>query len=625
MTGPGRALLGLVGALAVLTACRDPVTLKPSAAPSSSPQPVEQLRGVDSLSRETQQLLRQYGLAEKLPRYPTAVVAVLGGLRRSELAHVAQAAEAEVAILAGLNTPESAPSEAANWYLLAAARAFEFMFGGDLTMMERAMDPRFQRMRRVYNVAVGSYVSLLRQTPGGIRSHEQATSFELFQIDIKLGSDQLDPREADQLFVARELEIRGLRNRFRRNGLGAALVSLRVNEQTEAADRFYSPEGFVDPVTAVLEFGARVAGVVGQARAVTLSFYDPRETKVFRVGAHEVPLQADFTTHNAYIASISSLRGMGRRGLLNPDEHDELMGLYLLEEYDPERIPVVMVHGLRASPLGWMELSNDLYGDPLLRSRYQIWHFFYPSALPYLYVGRVLRNKLEAIRVELDPEGDDPAMRSMVIVGHSMGGLVTRSVVCDSGLELWNAAFTVPPGKLRGSPQDLKWLRQMFIFNHEPYIDRVIFVATPHKGAERAASLLGQVGSRIVDLPEDLLEQAERVRLQNEGLITPQWREVIKKGPPDSIRALRPSNPLMQILGSLPVAPEIPYHTIMGNRGRDSGEPISDGWVDYESVHLEGAESELIVPASHDAHAHPAGIAEIKRILRLHLREVAGS
>lgn len=613
--------LGLIACL-VLVACQGSVGLKSRTGEDSAPQPVEQLRGVESLSRQTQQLLRLYDLADKLPKYPTAVVAVLGGLRGSELQHVALAAEAEVAMLTARSVPEAAAVDAAGWYLLAAARAFEFMFGGDYTLMERAMDPRFQRMRRVYNVSVSSYVGLLKETLGGIRSHEQATRFEIFQVDIQVGSERLNPQAADRLLVARDLEIRGLRNRYLREGLGAALVSYRTNDQGGPLDRFYPREGYVDPVTALLEFGPRVAGVLGEARSVTLSFYDPRETETVQVDGVEVPLQADLTTHNAYFASISSLRGMGRRGLLNPDEHDEMMGLYLLEAYDPERIPVVMVHGLRASPLGWMELSNDLYGDPLLRSRFQIWHFFYPSALPYLYVGRVLRNKLEAIRVELDPEDDDPAMQSMVIVGHSLGGLVTRSVVCDSGLELWDAAFTVAPGELRGAPQDLRWLREMFIFTHEPYIDRVVFVATPHRGAERAASLLGQVSSSIVELPEDLLERAERVRLQNEDLITSEWQEVIKKGPPNSIRALRPSNPLMQKVGSLPVAPGIPYHTIMGSRGRDPTEPISDGWVEYESVHLEGAESELIVPAAHDAHAHPAGIAEIKRILRLHLRSV---
>ena len=79
----------------------------------------------------------------------------------------------------------------------------------------------------------------------------------------------------------------------------------------------------------------------------------------------------------------------------------------------------------------------------------------------------------------------------------------------------------------------------------------------------------------------------------------------------------------MRALGELPIDPNVPYHTIAGNRGSDLSNPVSDGWVEYESVHLEGAESELIVPTGHNAYSHPGAIAEIKRILRLHRRESA--
>ena len=620
-SGAGRFHLGLLSVCLVLAACTAPIKLKPAQPDSSAVRPVESLRGVDSLSRETQQLLRLYALEDKLPRYPTAVVAVLRGLRGSSLAHVALAAEAEVAILAALNTLEAAVTEAANWYLLAASRAYEFMFGGDDTPIERAMDPRFQRMRRVYNVSVASYVGLLRQTLGGIRDHEQATRFELFQVDLDLEDWRLNPQQADELLVARQLEIRGLRNRYRRDGLGAALVAYRSNRLEDPQDRFYSPEGRVDPVTAVMEFGPRVAGIVGQARFVKLSFYDPRDTDAISIGELEVPLQADLTTHLAYLASLTSGSGVGRKALLNPEEWTERMGLYLLEEYDPNKIPLITVHGLKSSPLAWMELINDIYGDRQLHERFQVWQFFYPTALPYLYVGRILRNKLEEIRVELDPEGDDPAMGSMVIVAHSMGGLVSRSLISDSGSKIWDVTFKVPPEQVRGTPQDVQWLREMLEFEHEPFIDRVIFVATPHRGADRAGGLIGQVGSSMVDLPEAFLERAERIRVQNQDLITSTAAEMMKKGPPDSIRGLRPDNPVLRVFGSLPIAPGIRYHTIMGNRGRGPEEPISDGWVDYESVHLEGAESELIVPAPHAAYAHAATTAEIRRILHLHLRQ----
>jgi len=609
-----------------LVSCRGPINVKPASPEKVRQQPVGRLRDTAGLSPETQQLLRLYGLEDRLPEHSTAVVAVLSGLRGSELEHVALAAAAEVSLLAGLSTPESDLSGAASWYLLSAARAYEFLFGGDLTLIERAIDPRFQRMRRVYNVAVGKYVGALKQGAGEIRSHERATRFEVFQVDLEIDSETIDPRACDALLVARDLEIKGLRNRYRRDGVGAALVSYRENRQdTDPLDRFYPPEGVVDPMTAVLEFGARAPMVAGAARSASLSFYDPREVETVRIGDLDVPLQADYTTPYAYLASLSDLPGLARKGLLNPEKHTKRMGLSLMEPYDPQKIPVIMVHGLRSSPLAWMELTNDLFGDPDLRRRYQIWHFFYPTALPYLYVGMILRSRLEALRVELDPDGDDWAVNNMVIVAHSMGGLVTRSLVSDSGMKIWKTAFKVPPEELRGAPQDIQWLESMFIFSPEPFIKRVIFIATPHRGVDAASGILGQLGSSMVDLPDQFTERIERVTQENRQFATPEMAAVLDKGAPNSIRALRPTHPILQTLGSLPIDPNIPYHTIIGNRGRDPAEPISDGWVDYESAHLDGAKSEAIVPAGHAAYAHPVSIYEIKRILRLNLNESRAS
>ena len=170
----------LAAALLMTLACSGPVKVKPAqpAAPQAEPPPIARQRGLDSLSRQTQQLLRLYGLEDPLPRYPTALVAVLSGLEGSELERDALAAEAEVALLAARYASNDASAEAAGWYLQSTARAFEFMFNGGLTPMERAMDPRFQRMRRVYNLAVSSYVGLLGQSEGGFRHHEASTRFE---------------------------------------------------------------------------------------------------------------------------------------------------------------------------------------------------------------------------------------------------------------------------------------------------------------------------------------------------------------------------------------------------------------------------------------------------------------
>ena len=192
-------------------------------------------------------------------------------------------------------------------------------------------------------------------------------------------------------------------------------------------------------------------------------------------------------------------------------------------------------------------------------------------------------------------------------------------------MKVWNAVFKVPPEAIQGAPEDVEWLKEMFVFSPQPFIERVVFIATPHRGAEAAGSLLGQLGSRMVELPDYYKDRVERLAALNRDVATEARQGVIDRGAPNSIRALRPSHPVMQALGELPIDPEIPFHTIMGNRSHDINDPVSDGWVDYASVHLEAAESELIVPTGHAAYSHPGSIGEIKRILRLNLRESAES
>jgi hypothetical protein len=93
---------------------------------------------------------------------------------------------------------------------------------------------------------------------------------------------------------------------------------------------------------------------------------------------------------------------------------------------------------------------------------------------------------------------------------------------------------------------------------------------------------------------------------------------------PNSIDFLKPDNRFVSTLASIPTAPGIPYHSIIGDRNRggnlDHRWPVStDGIVPYWSSHLEGAESELIIPSHHWTNQHPQGIAEAGRILREHL------
>jgi hypothetical protein len=85
---------------------------------------------------------------------------------------------------------------------------------------------------------------------------------------------------------------------------------------------------------------------------------------------------------------------------------------------------------------------------------------------------------------------------------------------------------------------------------------------------------------------------------------------------PNSIDTLDPNDRFVQLLNKLPLASGVPYHSIIGDRGRGDTPNSSDGIVAYWSSHLDGAQSELIVPTNHQAEHSPEGIAEVCRILK---------
>jgi hypothetical protein len=70
-------------------------------------------------------------------------------------------------------------------------------------------------------------------------------------------------------------------------------------------------------------------------------------------------------------------------------------------------------------------------------------------------------------------------------------------------------------------------------------------------------------------------------------------------------------------INTVPITPGIPYHSIIGDRGRGDSPNSSDGVVPYWSSHLDGAASECIVPSDHSSPKNPEAIAEVHRILKL--------
>lgn len=475
------------------------------------------------------------------------------------------------------------------------------------------LDPRHRLLGEIYNRALARILALGQ----GLDGHP-ATWKGIGGVPVRVarGPGLVDPASYDQVIPAQEIRQTGIANEYRRYGIGAPLIAVRDNRkgETERKDPLRPPT-ITEPLTVVLR--------PAEDQGLELVFVDPiaHQTFVSRDG-RVLPLSADFTAPLAWLVAHSPMYSKENPSLFDPASFAHVTGLYMAQPYDPDRIPVIMTHGLWSSPLTWIWLMNEVWGDPELRARYQVWFYAYPTGLPILVNAGTFRERIEAARRAVDPEGDDFATRHLVLVGHSMGGLLSKHMVKQAGNRIWDARFTRPFAEVKGDEADLALLRRGFFHEPLPYVDRVIFMATPHRGSSLAEGLVGFIGSSLISLPKDLEDAARRLLAQNPGLA--RKGPGLEDAPLTSIDGLRSDSPLTAALEASPWREGLPFHCVIGDEtgaGKTGG---TDGVVPYASSHLDGAVSELIVHSDHSVTGDPAAMAEVRRILHLHLGSVAG-
>jgi pimeloyl-ACP methyl ester carboxylesterase len=288
-------------------------------------------------------------------------------------------------------------------------------------------------------------------------------------------------------------------------------------------------------------------------------------------------------------------------------------GLIMLHPYRPGRVPVVLIHGTASSPARWADIINELRNDPKLRERIDFWLFTYNTSNPILLSASELRSSLRRFVQELDPLGRDPVLHQLVLVGHSQGGLLTRLMVTDSGTRAWEALPDVPFDQVDVSPDTRALLKQMLFFEPLPFVTRVVFIATPHRGSFRVSSFVLSVLRRLISLPFTVVKGARELAERNPGL------SMIERSP-NAVDGMRPGSPLVRTLPTMPIDQVVTAHSIIPIRGDPPAAGQNDGVVTYESAHLDGVASEKIISRSeHSTQSNPATILELRRILYEHL------
>jgi pimeloyl-ACP methyl ester carboxylesterase len=292
------------------------------------------------------------------------------------------------------------------------------------------------------------------------------------------------------------------------------------------------------------------------------------------------------------------------------------LGLSRLRPYRPGKIPVVLIHGLGATSRSWTHLVEKLDADPVIRRHYRFWTFGYTTGDPILYSAFHLRQALLDSRRELDPDHSDPAFDRMILIGHSMGGLLAKLVAADSHLNLWHSISARPARRMAGPEADRELIRQCFIFTAVPEVERVIYMATPHLGSPTAQGALRWVVSRVIRPGDPLRRAYQSVIASNPPGF---FRERFRAGIPSSVDQLTWKNQRLMDLRDMRVNPRVAYHSIIADLNDPPRLGGSDGLVPYASAHLEGAHSELLVHGSHLCQASGPVVRECRRLLREHL------
>ena len=454
--------------------------------------------------------------------------------------------------------------------------------------------------RSIYNKSAADLTVLLRAAEKGSlwnRSLTLTSGKSSYRLRFaKATRDGVrDPAYFTSFTPADEVDLKTIQRRNRQNGIGGALVGIRKTEPLEA----FSPLiGVTAPVTVILDF---------KGDLVTLTLVDPTEKTKSLVAGKNRLLEADFSAPLAYYPQKSEL-WEGLMGAIRVTDSMQTTGLYMLQPYNPDRIPLIFVHGLISTPRMWRNVINELEFDPRLRERYQCWVFAYPTGNPLLYSALRLREELEKLQ-KIHPDS-----RDCVLVGHSMGGILSRTQVTTLDRQAWDAIGKPKAAQFFAHVKPGSLVERAVIFRANRRIDRTIFICTPHRGSPMAIGSLGALAVRLISLPIDLTSTMTESLGASISVITGDPKRL-----PNSISGLSPNNPTFTVLDSRPV--EVPHHSIIGDRGKGDSPDSSDGVVEYASSHLKSAKSETIVPGPHGACELPETLDELRRLFHLHLKQ----
>ncbi len=595
----------------------------------------------DKPSERTMETLTRQGLNK---RYKTDPTRVLASLERTAQGQKDDAdliyALAELNWLEGrrhdqtkLISFDRQRDQVLDRYLDALTYAYDYLFSPALAAGRQPSDPRFRLACDIYNAALERLIRTALVKGRVPMGEFIELTLRGQKAKVRLAVDEGSPwprNEIGEMMFASDYELTGVETQTRQYGVGVPMIALRKRPKSDDNPAAASLERFLPseaafPLTAFMHPKSRLEQPLDKKgdEEFVVELIDPIRFR--QVGSDPkalLPLEFDLTTPLAYMWSKSEqFRDADREkisNLIKPGDLSKKSGLTLLRPYETGKIPVVMVHGLASSPLTWIPMINELMNDPRVRESYQFMLFAYPTGAHVPIAMSSLREALWQARAQFNTEGTAPDFDQMVLLGHSMGGLLCHSLAVSSGDRFWQLHSDRPFKEILGPPEVLTELRQFLFFEPMPSVRRVVYLATPHRGSDLSRGMIGRVSSSLIEDSDHIQKLLSTLIADNpDAFDRKRFRRL-----PNSIETLSTNNPVLTALMEMKSGPDVTFHSIIGANRPGPPADSTDGVVAYRSSHLDGVASEKLVRSDHSVQKSPEAIQEVRRVLIEHLVKV---
>jgi len=553
------------------------------------------------LSAVTREVYALFDLDQELARDPRAALRALHVRADEDADRAAFFALAETSYWLASQRPER------GLWLASAVYAYTFLFAPDLGQLPGPFERRFAWAGELYDQALVRAASPRSGEPFALAEGEYALPVGRLRVTHDSATT---PPAGEALLPADRLRVEGLKLRLRDSGLGVPLVAATPRARNASTERV------ARPLTAFLRL-AGDARDLERGLGATLEFHSGYSAESISVNGQTIPLETDRSAVLAYVLDEPRLWRFSLTGFFGGADAADKNRLILTQPYEPGRVPVVFVHGTASSPAYWADLFNSLWREPELRAGAQFWFYQYATGNPLLYSAADLREKLAETVARLDPEGSDDALRRMVIVGHSQGGLLARLMVIHGELAWFEQATGSTLESLALAPEDRALLERCLAFEPLPFVERVVYVSTPHRGSFQAGRWYSNWLANLIALPGEITRVGARLLAGSQGRLLERSFT--------SLGNMEPDSRMLRFLAEAEAARRVEAHSVISIGAANPADPAAvraadDGVVTYTSAHLDSVASEDLVPSGHSCQSHPATIRALRRILLAHVR-----